>query len=166
MEHNDYKKMIQFYLYEELDLQNKKIFEEHLNSCNECKQELESYKKLFTEIKNDSDAPLNPKLLMEARLELRGLLKSERNRVSTSTKIYEKIASLITRPIGMALSGVSILFVGLFLGYIVFKSPAILNENPYKKDSKNWIFLEIEPGIDFPIERDYDATPLLSRQRV
>ena len=131
MEHNDYKKMIQFYLYEELDLQNKKIFEEHLNSCNECKQELESYKKLFTEIKNDSDAPLNPKLLMEARLELRGLLKSERNRVSTSTKIYEKIASLITRPIGMALSGVSILFVGLFLGYIVFKSPAIVNENPY-----------------------------------
>ncbi|MEO8232135.1 MAG: zf-HC2 domain-containing protein [Ignavibacteriota bacterium] len=131
MEHNDYKKMIQFYLYEELDLENKILLEEHLKSCNECKLELESYKKLFAEIKIDSNSPLNPKLLMEARFELRGLLRAERNKVSTSTKIFEKITSLITKPVGLAVSGVLILLAGLFIGYLVFKSPATENEKPY-----------------------------------
>ena len=30
-----------------------------------------------------------------------------------------------------------------------------------QKIYKNWIFLEIEPGLDFPIERDYETTPLI-----
>lgn len=131
MEHNDYKKMIQFYLYEELDLENKKLFEEHLKFCNECKLELESYKKLFADFRNHSNSSLNHKLITEARLELRGLLKAERNKVSACTKIFERITSVITSPIGLAVSGVSILIAGLFIGYLVFKSPAIENEKSF-----------------------------------
>ena len=91
MEHNEYKEMIQFYLYEELDVDKRKLFEEHLKSCNDCKLELESYKKLFAEILKDSQSPLDPKLLMEARLELRGLLRAQRNQVSFLHKIIESI---------------------------------------------------------------------------
>ena len=55
---------------------------------------------------------LDPKLLMEARLELRGLLRAQRNQVSFLHKIFEAFTSLITKPIGLAVSGLSVLFIG------------------------------------------------------
>ncbi len=161
MEHNEYKEMIQFYIYEELDLDKKKLFEEHIRSCNDCKLEFESYKKLFAEISKDSQTPLDPKLLMEARFELRGLLRSQRNQVSFSNKIIEFITSLITKPLGLAVSGLSVLFIGLLIGYLVFKTPAIENA---KSDSvltdqikiSNINFIDSDPS-DGQVEFTFDA---------
>lgn len=127
MEHNDYKEMIQFYLYEELDLGKKKIFEEHIKTCNECMLELESYKKLFAEILKDSQSPLDPKLLMESRLELRGQLRAQRSRVSIIKQIFNSIYSLITKPVGLAFSGISILLIGMLISYLIFKAPSVEN---------------------------------------
>ena len=161
MEHNDYKDMIQFYIYEELDLDKKKLFEEHIKSCNDCMQELESYKALFDEIVKDSQSPLDPKLLMEARLELRGLLRAQRNQISFSNKIIESITSMITKPFGLAVSGLSVLFIGLFIGYLAFKTPAIEN---VKSDSaltdqikiSNINFTDPDPS-DGQVEFTFDA---------
>ena len=161
MEHNEYKEMIQFYIYEELDVDKQKLFEDHLNSCNDCKAELESYKKLFAEISKDSQAPVNPRLLMEARLELRGLLRAQRNQVSFFHKIFEAFTSLITKPTGLAFSGLSVLFIGMFIGYLVFKTPAIENikSDPAPTDQikiNNINFTDPDPS-DGVVEFTFDA---------
>jgi hypothetical protein len=128
MEHNDFKDMIQFYLYEELNPNDRKLFEAHIKSCDECMLELESYKKLFKEIADDSSNSLNPNLLVEARLELRGQLRAQVNQVSLSKQILDSINSFITKPLGLAFSGLSILLIGFFAGYLIFKTPSF--ENP------------------------------------
>ena len=161
MEHSEFKEMIQFYLYEELDLDKKRLFEKHAHSCNDCRVELESYKKLFEEILKDSQSPLNPKLLMEARLELRGLLRSHRSKVSLSNKIMEIISRFITKPYGLAVSGISVLLIGLFIGYLVFNTPAIENiktansfNDPVKIRNVN--FIDSDPS-DGQVEFTFDA---------
>ncbi|MBK7632332.1 MAG: HEAT repeat domain-containing protein [Ignavibacteriales bacterium] len=130
MEHNDYKEMIQFYLYEELDLDKKKIFEDHVKTCNECKLELEAYKKLFADIQNDVSVSVNPNLLHEARLELRGQLRAQRNSISFVKQIFNSVYSMITKPAGLAFSGFSILLIGMFISYLIFKSPSVENSQP------------------------------------
>ena len=43
---HNYKKLMMGYLDNELELEQKKAFEEHLASCPECKSELEEFKRL------------------------------------------------------------------------------------------------------------------------
>jgi len=43
---HDYKNLMMGYLDNELELEQKKAFEEHLASCPECKSELEEFKRL------------------------------------------------------------------------------------------------------------------------
>lgn len=161
MEHNDYKEMIQFYLYKELDLYKRKLLEEHIKTCNECKLELESYKKLFAIIENDSTTSVNPNFLKEARLELRGLLRAQRNQVSFLKQISNSIYSAITKPVGLAFSGFSILLIGMFIGYLIFKTPSFDNPVPNSDVNdqikiSNIIFTDPDPS-DGVVEFTFDV---------
>jgi len=161
MKHNEYIEMIPIYLYDELDLDRKKLFEEHIKSCKDCMLELESYKNLFAEISKDAQSTVDPKLLMEARLELRGLLRAQRNNVSISTKILESLTSLISKPVGLAFSGLSVLLIGVLIGYLVFETPAIenLKTDSSKSDQikiQNINFIDPDPS-DGQVEFTFDA---------
>ena len=123
MNHNECKELIPFYLYEELDFEIKRQFEEHIKSCKVCSNDLESYKKLFADISEDSKSSVDPKLLMEARLELRGALRTQQNRSFVKNNIKNYLISFIYKPIGLAVSGFSLLLAGLFIGYLIFNSP-------------------------------------------
>ena len=125
MNHNECKELIPFYLYEELDTEKKRVFEDHIKSCTDCAGELESYKNLFADISEDSKSSIDPKLLLEARLELRGFLKAQKNKISYSNNIKDYFASFFYKPIGLAVSGFSLLLIGLFIGYMVFNSPLV-----------------------------------------
>ena len=161
MKHNEYKEMIQFYLYDVLELDKKKLFEEHINSCKDCMLELESYKSLFAQISKDAESNIETKLLMEARLELRGLLRAQRNKVSISSKILESLSSLISKPVGLALSGLSVLLIGVLIGYIVFQTPVVENLKTDSTQSdqfkiQNINFLDPDPS-DGQVEFTFDA---------
>lgn len=127
MNHNECKELIPFYLYEELDSERKKLFEDHIKSCKDCTSELESYKNLFADISEDSKSSIDPKLLLEARLELRGFLRAQQNKVSFSNNIKDFISSFFYKPVGLAASGFALFLVGWFLGYMVFNTPVIEN---------------------------------------
>ena len=161
MKHNDLKALILFYLYDELDENKKSMLEHHFDSCNECKLELESYKRLFADVSNDSNTQLNPKLLMEARLELRGILRAQRNRMFDSNKISNSIYSFISKPIGLAFGSVLVLILGLFLGYEIFKNPNVENatgnsvlNNSLKISNINFIDSDVSDGL---FEFTFDA---------
>lgn len=161
MKHNEYLEMIPIYLYDELDLDKKKLFEEHIRSCKDCMLELESYKNLFAEISKDAESNIETELLMEARLELRGLLRAQRNKVSVSSKILESLTSLISKPVGLAFGGFSVLLVGVLLGYFVFQTPVVENLKTDSTQSdqfkiQNINFLDPDPS-DGQVEFTFDA---------
>lgn len=160
MNHNEFKELIPFYLYEELDLEKKKLFEDHIKFCKDCASELESYKFLFADISEDSKSSIDPNLLSEARLELRGFLRAQQNKVSFSTNIKDYFSSFFYKPVGLAVSGFSLLLIGLFIGYLVFNSPMIEN---IKTDStkpdpiriQNINFIDSDPSdgeVEFTFE--------------
>lgn len=160
MNHNECKELIPFYLYEELDSEKKILFEDHIKSCKDCTSELESYKTLFTDISEDSKSPVDPKVLMEARLELRGYLKAQQNKPSLSNNIKDYILSLLYKPVGLAVSGFSLLLIGLFIGFLVFNTPAIENiktssENSNQVRIQNINFIDPDPSdgeVEFTFE--------------
>ncbi len=123
MTHNEFKDMIQFYLYDELSKDEKLIFEEHLKSCADCKMEFESYRRLFNLISEDANKTVDEKLLFAARQELRGALRMERSRVLAPQRILSQIISMLTKPIGLALSGVTILLIGIIAGHLFWGTP-------------------------------------------
>lgn len=123
MEHSKYKELIKLYLYNELDPEKEKLFEDHIQSCKECEMEMKEFKKLFSEIDSESHSEISPELLKEARSELRGYLRAQRNSQSVSNKIFSSIYTFISKPVGFAIMGATILLVGFVIGYLIFKTP-------------------------------------------
>jgi hypothetical protein len=161
MNHNEYKELILFYLYEELDPEKKKLFEDHLKSCNDCTNELESYKNLFADISEDSKSFIDPRLLLEARLELRGAFRAQQTKVPVSTSITDYITSFIYKPAGLAISGLSVMLIGLFIGYLIFNSPVIEKIEAGTNDTEklsvqNINFIDSDPS-DGQVEFTFEA---------
>ncbi len=160
MNHNECKELIPFYLYEELDPEKIKLFEDHIKSCRDCASELESYKNLFMDISEDSKSSIDPKLLLEARLELRGYLRAQQNKVTFSNNFKDYFSSFFYKPVGLAVSGFSLTLLGLFIGFLIFNSPVIEN---IKTDStkhtpiriQNINFIDSDPSdgeVEFTFE--------------
>lgn len=124
MRYKDYMEIIPFYLYDELKPNEKLLFEKHLETCSECTKELEIYKALFNKISVDSKIEIDTDLLTASRRELRERLLSQRSHITLSQRIIENILAVLVRPVGFALSGVSVLLVGLFIGFLIFNTPA------------------------------------------
>jgi hypothetical protein len=160
MNHNEFKELIPFYLYEELDSEKKILFEDHIKSCKDCSSELESYKFLFADFSEDSKSPVDPKVLKEARLELRGYLRAQQNNVSLSNNIRDYILSLFYKPVGLAISGFSLLLIGLLIGFLVFNTPVIENIKTSSNNSnqvriQNINFIDPDPSdgeVEFTFE--------------
>ena len=120
MTHKEYQDMIPFYLYDELDLNVKLAFEKHLETCSECKKEFEKYKSVINNISEYGNTIVDDKVLMESRQELRGAIRHEKSKVNSFHLIFEKITSFIIKPSGLAISAISILLMGLLIGYLIF----------------------------------------------
>jgi hypothetical protein len=150
-----------FYLYEELNPEKKKLFEDHLKSCKDCANELESYKNLFADISEDSKSSIDPKLLLEARLELRGAFRTQQTKVSIPTSIKDFLSSFIYKPVGLAISGLSVMLLGLFIGYLIFNSPVIEKIEAGTNDTEklsvqNINFIDSDPS-DGQVEFTFEA---------
>jgi hypothetical protein len=120
MTHKEYQDMIPFYLYDELDLNVKLAFEKHLETCSECKKEFEKYKSVINNISEYGNTIVDDKVLMESRQELRGAIRHEKSKVNSFHLIFEKITSFIIKPSGLAISAITILLMGLLIGYLIF----------------------------------------------
>lgn len=168
MTHNEFKEMIQFYLYDELSKDERLIFEEHLKSCSDCRKELELLQKLFNQVSDDSDKSIDENLLFAARQELRGALRNEKNRTSLAQKIINKIIPYITRPIGLALSGASVLLIGIIVGHLFWGTTneesstissfiqPVNNTNNQDTRINNIKFIDSDPS-DGQVEFTYDV---------
>ena len=124
MNHNEIKKWIRLSLYSELNNEEQSVLELHLKDCDECRNELEQQRNLLSLIsakKNDVD----DKLLMEARAQLRGAIRNERQRKGYLDNIIQYLNNFITIPFRTVLSGVALLVIGFFVGYLFYGSSTI-----------------------------------------
>lgn len=160
MEHTKFKEQIQLYLYDELSMKDKKLFEDHISNCKECEQELIEYKKLFEEFNNDSNQTIDPHLINQARSELRGYLRAQRNKSSNSNYSLNSLSRFLFRPIGFAFSGTILLVLGGFISYLIFNP---INEKmnddlqlSERLKIQNVNFIDSDPS-DGKIEFTYEA---------
>ena len=159
MEHTKFKDQIQFYLYNELSMKDKNMFENHISTCKECAQELIEYKKLFEEFNKDNKQTIDPQFLNEARSELRGYLRAQRNKSSNSNYFLNSLSRFLFKPIGFAFSGIILLVLGGFISYLIFNP---LNEKiddnlqlPERLKIQNINFIDSDPSdgeVEFTFE--------------
>lgn len=161
MQHEKYEELIQFYLYDEIDEVDKRMLEQHLKSCPACKAHLEELKTIFNRINENENNESEDKLLFEARAELRGYLKAQKNKTSIIKVLTQAFSSFMIKPIGIAFGGAVVLLAGLFTGYLIFNDPAVndskeeLNFSDYSK-IQNINFFDADPD-DGEIEFTYES---------
>lgn len=159
MEHTKFKDQIQFYLYNELSMKDKNMFENHISTCKECEQELIEYKKLFEEFNKDNKQTIDPQFLNEVRSELRGYLRAQRNKSTNSNYFLNSLSRVLFRPIGFALGGIILLVLGGFISYLIFNPLTGKIDNnlqyPEKLKIQNINFIDSDPSdgeVEFTFE--------------
>jgi hypothetical protein len=120
MNHNEFKQMIQLSLYGELPQEKQKLLLLHIESCVECRTELEQQKNFMSLITGNKYLEVNEELLKEARIQLRGGLRIERSKSIWFPKFSVNIIKLFSSPSKLALGTISVLIIGIVLGSILF----------------------------------------------
>ena len=170
MNHNEYKKLIQLSLFGELNNAEQKKLMEHLNMCIECRRELEQQKNLLSILKVKSKDEVDDKLLSEARAQLRGALRIEKQKRKSFSKITTMFYNLIQSPYRVAFAGIALLAIGIFTGYVIFKSKPVNSELKANNESTftnsnikiaNISFIDSNPA-DGTIEFTFDAVKRIS----
>jgi len=139
MNHNEYKKWIQLSLYGELSHEENIKLQQHLSGCEECRKEIEEQKNLLSVLTERDKLKVNDKLLSDARAQLRGALKNEREKKYSNTLFANKLIEFVSSPYKAALAGVVILLIGFLLGFLFFKSD--VNQPLITSDKNNNKFL-------------------------
>jgi len=140
MNHNEIKKWIRLSLYGELTNEEQSVLELHLKDCDECRNELEQQRNLLSLISNKK-LEVDDKLLMEARAQLRGAIRNERQRKGYLDNMMQYLNDLITSPSRAVLSGAALLAIGFFVGYLFYGSSTIdPNKLPDKTNNQFTVF--------------------------
>jgi hypothetical protein len=142
MNHNEIKKLIRLSLYGELANEEQSVLELHLKDCDECRNELEQQRNLLSLI-SDKKNEVDDKLLMEARAQLRGAIRNERQHKGFFDNVVQYLNDFITIPFRAVLSGAALLAIGFFVGYLFYGSSAI-----------ETIIVEDKTNNEFPVFQD------------
>jgi hypothetical protein len=167
MNHNEFKQMIQLSLYGELSDDKQKKLISHLESCEECRLELEHQKKIMMLIADHKNLEVNEELLKEARIQLRGALRQERNNRSSVSSFTNYIFQLFSTPPRLAFGAASVLILGIIIGSIFIgrekitateKNPEFTNTSIFDNDLRisNVQFIDSDP-TDGEIEFTFNA---------
>lgn len=140
MNHNEIKKLIRLSLYGELTKEEQSVLALHLKDCDECRNELEQQRNLLSLI-SDKKNEVDDRLLIEARAQLRGAIRNERQRNSYFDNVVQYLNDILTIPFRTVLSGAALLVIGFFVGYL-FYGPSTIETNiiPDKTNNQFAVF--------------------------
>lgn len=142
MKHSYYEQLLQLSLYDEITVQQKKLLEEHIKTCAQCRNDrLELKALLKTVARRQVVAPQNS-LLQEVRRNLRQKIHARHESESFIDKIRNIIDEFWSPPIRVALGGLTILAAGIILGYY---GTTVVGRNPFQQQVSTASSL-VEPG--------------------
>lgn len=178
MNHTQYKEMLQLSVLRELGEEEQQVFARHLQTCKECRQELEELAKFSTLVHQQGFFETSDELLREARQELRVALRLERSRRSGWEEFLEKFEFLASPRVRMAVGGVTMLAAGVLVGRLgmtpaeevtgIGVTPAMSSDASLRGETRisNVRFLNPEP-VDGEVEFTFEAiTPIRMRGQV
>lgn len=141
MNHQQFKELAHLSVFGDLKKSERALLEEHLAECSDCREEMESLIKLKGILHKNRTVEVDEKLLSEARRELRGALRAERTSKNFFSEIILKVKSAFTENYKLAFGAISVLLIGILLGYIFFNSPQqenLLTNNLSEEQSSNF----------------------------
>ncbi len=147
MKHEQYKDLIYLLVNGELNQNEKTILEKHLLNCESCKAEYEKQKSLARLLLKEKQIGSFDQLLNEARLDLHTSLRLENIKSSSGENFYEKLISFFNQPYKYALSAAALLLVGLFAGFLIFKSSNEAVQIIPSENSSNAALLQADTRI-------------------
>ena len=167
MSHNEFKQMIQLSLYGELLEEKQKKLISHLETCEECRLELEQQKNIMKLISDHKNSEVDEDLLKEARLQLRGALRQVRNKSATFSFLTDYLLRLFSTPTRLAFGAISVLIIGLVIGSLFLgrerliikeQQPGFNNASFMQNDLRisNLQFIDSDPA-DGEIEFTFNA---------
>lgn len=129
------REMLQLYLYDELNEEDRKTVDQMLSTSAEHRAELEHLKKFHTVLAQYKPHAVTDVELANARNELRVAIRRERSKVSWTQRVSDFIADSVFVQYKYALGGVATIAVGFLIGYAVFYSPAPDNGSLFRQTS-------------------------------
>ncbi len=132
MTHNRWKEWIQLSLYRELTEEEERSLQEHLNGCEDCREEMEKFKRLHQTVSDFAPQPGDPQLLREAREKLFRSLRSVPRKESLRDRLRDILYGLNRPVVKAALAASGSFVVGIALSYL-FLRPA--SEYPVQKEN-------------------------------
>lgn len=135
MKHNQYREWLQLSLYDELALPDRQLLDNHLETCQDCRTELEQFQKLHGALEATRMPESLDSLLEEARQELRASLRLERSRRGGWSRLRSRISGVLLpaftgwNPLRLAGAALAMVAIGLFSGYFIFHLTQSGNES-------------------------------------
>ncbi len=120
MEHENYKKQLILYSYNELRKEERNEFERHLLGCESCKNELEELKRLHQLVKVNLVEELDEDTLFESRQELLAEIRNLKRKKFTLQKIWELFTIPSPTNLKIAYSFAAVLLMVLASYFIYF----------------------------------------------
>jgi hypothetical protein len=121
MEHRKYEEILYLFSAGEADEEQKRIINEHLLSCNSCREELKYYYRLNEQLTPLASAGVSDDLLLKARTKLRERISVEHKRKSLFSRISDTVSFFFNDNYKYVLNGALSAAAGIIIGFFVFK---------------------------------------------
>jgi hypothetical protein len=119
MRHKSYREWLRLFIYDELNSKQKRLLEEHLRACPDCRSEIDTLRKMHAAISEHPMKEVQGALLQEARRELQSSLMAS-DKSLNNYSISGWAGRLIYPRYRPVLTGVAVLFAGFILGFGAF----------------------------------------------
>ncbi|MDE3056348.1 MAG: HEAT repeat domain-containing protein [Bacteroidota bacterium] len=120
MNHKHIKELLPIFLYGDLSPDETAEVRQHLETCTECRGELESLKAFNAVLSGLPAVEVTGELLNEARQELRAALRRETVKQSLWERVAERAGKIFAPRYRFAFSAAAMLLAGVGIGYAIF----------------------------------------------
>ena len=129
MKHRQFTEWLQLSAIGELTGEEQELLDVHLPECSECRTELASIKSLASVVAGHRPVEVTEDLLLEARQQLRAALLELRLKRSPFDRLLDYVRTLAKREYRIVFSGVALSALGVFLGYVIFTPPRLVEQS-------------------------------------
>ena len=128
MENQKYLELLQLYVMDELEGEEKTLVEDRLMESAEYRDEYESLKGIFSMFEKNHHAAIDDSVLQSARDRLMNTIKSEKEKTNIFSRILSSLSEFLAPNYKYALGSITMAVIGLFTGYLLFTPKSIEKE--------------------------------------
>lgn len=119
MKHMEMKEMLCISLYGELNIDEQRLLQTHLDGCNECRTEMMELRQVHAAL-NECVVSVSDRFIAEARAELHSSLVRSSLHQSIADVLTDFLAHAFAPRYSIAFGAITMAAIGLFIGYVIF----------------------------------------------